>query len=795
MKIIKSHSDSEKELPLQLKISFQKVFLLFKKYAGSEFLQHPYHSAAKKMLLLFEKHPELNEGFSDYSLLETYKEQIDLLLNPLFPEPLLLNEIKAVTVPFSFISFKFTDRFESIINNASDDYRLKVTNFEDDSMYIVACTFILAYVHGYNVDIKRPFYFNIPDKTIGTMKYYRATYNADFSEIFATKDAPKITEEDFKELLNNFDNIELWKEKFPPNSYIFKGFGLISLFDVTSEEMLSSIKANLLAGGANLVQRLQNNLRDFYGLKDLKLGFSIFDKINSKICKTVTKKTNSLILEQDAEISCDKRYFCDGIIQKVFTNNETFIISDVEEYGNNTDKNPFYKNLHNSGIKSILLIPIQSSINGNLALLEIASPRAYDLNSVNINKLKDIIPVFEAAVKRTSEEHQNILEATIQEHYTSIHNAVKWRFYDAAEKYHEEHKTNENVKLEQIVFDDVYPLYGQSDIRGSSEARNNAIQEDLSTQLSLAISVLKDACKSESLPIYNELMFRVSAYSKDAKKGLHAGDEINILAFLKRDIYPVFNHIKKLNSTLSKKVSVYMERLDKELGVVYEKRKNYENSVNILNSKLAKYIDKKQKEAQKMYPHYFERYITDGIEFNMYIGQSITREDTYDDIYLYNLRLWQLQTMCEMENIAFNELKNMEQELRVASLILLHSAPMAIKFRMDEKQFDVDGAYNIRYEIIKKRIDKAHLKGTDERLTTPGKLAIVYSQDKDALEYVKYINFLQSKNQLGTIEFLELEDLQGVSGLKALRVEVLYPEGFDEKNTITFNDLIKEIEA
>jgi hypothetical protein len=120
---------------------------------------------------------------------------------------------------------------------------------------------------------------------------------------------------------------------------------------------------------------------------------------------------------------------------------------------------------------------------------------------------------------------------------------------------------------------------------------------------------------------------------------------------------------------------------------------------------------------------------------------------------------------------------------------------MAIKFRMDEKQFDVDGAYNIRYEIIKKRIDKAHIKGTNERLTTPGKLAIVYSQDKDATEYMKYINFLQSRNQLGKIEFLELEDLQGVSGLKALRVEVIYQEDFDEKNTITFNDLIKEIEA
>ena len=194
-----------------------------------------------------------------------------------------------------------------------------------------------------------------------------------------------------------------------------------------------------------------------------------------------------------------------------------------------------------------------------------------------------------------------------------------------------------------------------------------------------------------------------------------------------------------------------------------------------------------------MFPHYFERYKTDGVEYNMYIGASITKTRVFNEIYLFNLRLWQLQTTCEMENIAYSLRKKMKNELRVASLILVHSNSMAIKFRMDEKQFDVDGAYNIRYEIIKKRIDKAFIKNTEERLTVPGKIAIVYSQDKDALEYIKYINFLQSKNQLGKLEFLELEVLQGASGLKALRVEVIYQEDFDEKKVITFKDLMKEI--
>ncbi|WP_299016403.1 GAF domain-containing protein [uncultured Polaribacter sp.] len=795
MKSFVSKSVSNRELPLHLNISFNKVYNLFKKYANPVLKNHPYYTAANEMIKLFEDNPEFKDGFSDYTLLDKHKDKIDLILDPLFPEALQLNEIKAASIPFSFTSFRFSQRFQNILNNAGEDYELSVRNFEDEGMYITACTFILARVYGYTVDIKRPFYFDIPDQRTGTMKYYRAAFNADFSEITPTKNAPKITEEDFKNLLNNFDDINAWKEKFPPNSYIFKGFGIINLFDVTSEETLSAIKANLLGDGDQLISKLQNNLRDFYSLKDLKLGYSIFDNTNHKLCETIGNRSNSIILGTEESIDCSSGYFCNSVLEKVFKQQQTFVIADVEAYGKGSNYNSFYKNLHNAGIACIILIPIKANTNKDLALLEIASQTAYDLNSVNITKLKDIIPVFEAAVKRTSEERQNVLEATIQENYTAIHNSVKWRFYEAAEKFHAESQTNENANLEEIVFHNVYPLFGQSDIKGSSLARNIAIQEDLTTQLTLAISVLKDACKTEKLPIYNELMFRVATFLKEVKNGLNAGDEITILDFLQREIYPVFKHIKNINKNLSKKVTIYTQRLDSKLQVVYEKRKEYEQSVTIINEKLAKYIDTKQKEAQEMYPHYFERYKTDGVEFNIYIGQSIANKKPFDELYLYNLRLWQLQTICEMENIAFSLKDSLKHPLRIASLILVQSNPMAIKFRMDEKQFDVDGAYNIRYEIIKKRIDKANVKGTTERVTQPGKIAIIYSQDKDALEYIKYINFLQSKKQLGKIEFLELEDLQGVAGLKALRVTVIYQKDFDEKKAITLNDLIQEIEA
>ena len=123
-------------------------------------------------------------------------------------------------------------------------------------------------------------------------------------------------------------------------------------------------------------------------------------------------------------------------------------------------------------------------------------------------------------------------------------------------------------------------------------------------------------------------------------------------------------------------------------------------------------------------------------------------------------------------------------------MILVYNTPIAVHFRMDEKKFDVEGAYNARYEIIKKRVDKAYIKGTKERITRPGSIAIVYSQEQDAQEYRTYIEYLTNKGYLKEgIEDLELQDLQGVHGLNALRVEINY------SGNLTVDELIKEMEG
>ena len=214
--------------------------------------------------------------------------------------------------------------------------------------------------------------------------------------------------------------------------------------------------------------------------------------------------------------------------------------------------------------------------------------------------------------------------------------------------------------------------------------------------------------------------------------------------------------------------------MDRDLNIIYKKRKDYEDSVTMICNSISEYLEKEDQKMQGILPHYFEKYKTDGIEYNIYVGQSILEKGEFNPFLLKDFRLWQLLHLCEITRMVAKKAMDMPVPLTTAQLIFVYNSTLSIRFRMDEKQFDVDGAYNVRYEILKKRIDKAVVKGTGERLTVSGKIAIVWLQEKDKNEYLEYLDYLLQKGFINEdIEDLELEKLQGAEGLRALRVTVV----------------------
>jgi hypothetical protein len=139
--------------------------------------------------------------------------------------------------------------------------------------------------------------------------------------------------------------------------------------------------------------------------------------------------------------------------------------------------------------------------------------------------------------------------------------------------------------------------------------------------------------------------------------------------------------------------------------------------------------------------------------------------------------MWQLRSMISICHLTRQLAPKLPFPLKTASLIFIHSGKINIHFRNDERRFDVEGFYNIRYEVIKKRIDKVSIKKSQERLTQPDKIALVYFNDEDVRHFLDYIAVLQKAKVLkNDLEHVELEELQGVTGLKAIRVSVNYKQ-------------------
>ena len=783
-------------MPIQRVISFNKLLNYYDEMVKSD--DSYLNTKAKRVLNAQAPYPELREGFTDLTLLETHKEVISIIFEDSFADILGKNEIKAASLPYGNVIFNPSERFQKILEDAGPNFEPKIRNQEEGLDYIMAAVVVLKFYYGFKLDFSRPYFYDIPDAE-GVLHHYRILYNADFLELIPTDKAKELTLDDVDELLENYENIELWKEKIPAGSFISKGFVISNMFDVTVEQSISEIKSSLISANkrksSGFMEHLSQTFQSFFRIKNLQSGFVTYNPKEDKFEQVDANSIESVILKDEETANCEN-VLCQSSYTALLHDKSYFAISDVDKYFKISKGAAPYKNLKELGFKSAIFAPIAE--NGNLlGVLELTSTNKNELNSVNAKKLDDIMPYIVSAVMRSKIEEENLIDAIIQHECTSVHSSVHWRFEEEAKLFLKDDIQGLQPTFKEIAFKDVYPLYGQVDIKKSSQARNSAIQKDLIIQLSVIGSILSDASKTKELPIYEELIFRVNNHIDDIKEMLYTNSEQSIFNFIKDEIVPVFEHLKKTNNKqLFAQITLYEANTDGGTDSYYDHRRNYDESVMKINKKLAAVIDKRQEEAQNMFPHYFERYKTDGVEHNMYIGDSIVSDDSFDLLFLNNLRLWQLQVMCEMENVHYNLKPNLEVPLDVASLILVHNTSLSIRFRLDEKRFDVDGTYNARYEIIKKRIDKSFVKGTSERLTQPGKMIIVYSQKSDELEYLRYIKFLKSKGYFtGKVEIVELEGLQGVSGLKAIRADILYKSAAQPEITYTYEDLMTELKS
>ncbi|KUJ50193.1 GAF domain-containing protein [Chryseobacterium sp. JAH] len=759
----------KKESPFQVFISFKKYLDVLEHIRYNDRLEYR-ANYAESLIEKTKNFKELRDGFQDLAVFEKHKDLIRLLLADLFPTGLTKNEIKAAGIPLTNLTFNYTERFQNILNDAGKDFEIEFRDISDDEYYIFCCCLILQTYLKRDIRVNMPFYYDIPDKN-GIIKHYKITVNSDFSYVYPAE-GTKIPPDDIIDmLLENMDDIQLWKKHFPSESWILNGFSIISLVDCTSEVALSDLKSTLIKidlENPSPDENLKEIFKSYFDVAELNFGLMLFNNKNQRLEKLPIYDsvfTNYLL---DFWLNTFDEEIRKSAFENITYNSKPIVISDVDKIDEEIKKLPSFHILKDHQINSFMVIPIMKD-GELLAIMEFTSPIANSLNGLKLKKLEFVADMIIFSLTRFSYERNNQIEAIIQREYTTIHDSVIWKFRNEAERYLNAYLSKKIYTLKEISFKNLTPLFSFSDIRSSSDKRFNLMLEDLNQQIDGLHEVMTLLSSSNA----EKYLLALDIFENELNNEIKADTEQRFQRLLRDDIHPYLQgQLEVQNDGIIKdKIKNYFSQVFVQNDLFYANRKNLDDSITLLNRKLADILDQKQVIAQEIFPHYFERFKSDGVEHNLYIGSNVAPELLYSSKVVHELRFWQLETICTMEHEFHLFKKDLPISLDIASLIFVYNEKIDIRFRMDEKRFDVDGAFNSNFEIIKKRLEKANVKDSTERITCPGKITIVYFGMENQREYLQYINRLQKLNILkADVEFLKVEDLQGITGLLAIRV-------------------------
>ena len=547
----------------------------------------------------------------------------------------------------------------------------------------------------------------------------------------------------------------IWEQRLNLENYRVSGQLLWEGLDVTHQETIRQL-ISLLVERDSLLRSEKFRLFDQKMRSLFRADQILLLRVKRQEVKLFTSENDQLIQTQV--------YTWDSLqgshFQAAAQANQVWIVANLESHCQTECEQALF----NQGTRSLLLIPLSVSAadaetpsQNLMGMVGLTSDLADHFDSLDINHACALIPALTAALRQAA-----------QSQFNHIHPAVEWRFLEEAER------RSWGLSPEPIVFTDVHPMYGISDIRGSSNERNRAIQADLLNQFNLAMAIVDAANQSQPLPLLQQLRLDLSAYIERLDKGVTVDEEVTAIKYLKNHLEIYFEYFQDCGDAAVDAVNAYKQACNNPHECIYTARDRYDRMIYEINEQLRQTWERWQVRMQQIIPHYCDHELTDGIDHMIYVGASINSQFTV--FHLHCLRYEQLRAICDCARTCFEMRDRFNTPLQVTHLVLVQETTVDIFHdEQTEKIFDLrSSTRDTRYEIVKKRIDKALDATTQTRITQPGMLTIVYSSQAEWTEYQQYLRYLAREGWVDShIESSTVEKLQGITGLKFARVRIL----------------------
>ncbi|MEM6782582.1 MAG: GAF domain-containing protein, partial [Bacteroidota bacterium] len=606
---------------------------------------------ARALVAAVEATPALLGDIDDPAVLQEHDDLVQALMSALIPSGWLDDRLAFAIPPFDLAPFFATPAVQQLGLVDALGALLAQDGMARTHVF-KAYDYILGEAYGADAQMV-PFLVTLadPDDPDSLPRHFQLRFDVRFCDVVKADDAPaELPDDVLRPLLADRTDLDRWTEALPPSHYTLRGFALMEAAEVTMTEELSALRRDLVEADAmaspDAIGQLEHRLRNVFRLPDLDLGVIRLARPDANGIRNGEPVGRSLLLgdacgicAQDAAHveAWNSSFYSEALTAPVF-------VDDLQQ----RTCSLLGKRLAEAGYRTLVVVPLRVG-DEFVGVLELGSTRPSVLSALNIREVEEIATLFASALKRNSDAEENRLQALIKQQYTAIHPSVEWRFLQAARSMLKQQAAGEQPRLASIAFDGVHALYGQSDIRGSSEARVEAIRTDSRAQLALAREVLQAAQTDSPAPAFDLLAYRTEqALEALDRESPNVGDESNAVTFLHAEVEPHLDVLAARSDEAAQAVAAYRAALDPKVGVLYRERKRYEDSVTLINDTVADVLDRQQTWAQRLVPHFFEKYKTDGVDYTMYAGTSLLEDGTFTPLDLQNLRLWQLMTTCSV---------------------------------------------------------------------------------------------------------------------------------------------------
>src|SRR5438046_2586700 len=410
-----------------------------------------------------EAAPELLAPITDPSVIDRHRKLVDMLMAAVFPAAVLDREYGAAITPFQLRGFYATPPFEQLFlaDDGTFHGRMNIEPSTLNAMRLLrAYSLVLARVYSIELDLDYSFIFTVADPETGLDRHFKAQFDLRFVEVVPVGPTPLLSEEDRRRLRGNLLDRDFLLKILPPEKFVFRGFTILKAVEVTDQEVLSSLKRDLIdkesiVSNARFLA-LQQRLRTLFRRPELRFGLAALNGDQVLILNYGAKNEHACIFADSRHHTQEE--FKGSVYERAVRQGSPLVIHDLTAM---PDRTAVDDEIIQTGARNLVVAPLlyQGRVIGTF---ELESPHPGDLNATHLPKLHEVLPLFSMAVQRSMEELNNRIQALIKEKCTAIHPVVEWRFRRAVLKSIEHHAARAEAsgqELEPIVFERVYPLY------------------------------------------------------------------------------------------------------------------------------------------------------------------------------------------------------------------------------------------------------------------------------------------------------------------------------------------------